>query len=78
MDIFDELAEAWPAPVVARREVSRFSGGVLNPRTLANLDSLGQGPPRIALRPRVIAYPTRALVEWMRDRAAKTKIGERK
>lgn len=76
-DIFEQLADSWPAPIVARKEVSRFSGGVLNPRSMANLDSLGQGPPRISLGPRVIAYPTRALVEWMRNRAAKTKTGEK-
>jgi hypothetical protein len=29
---FDELVRAWPSALVARREVARFSGGLLYPR----------------------------------------------
>lgn len=77
-DIFEQLVDSWPAPIVARREVSRFSGGVLNPRTLANLDSLGEGPPKIKIGEKMVAYPTKSLVAWMRDRAAeKTKTKEK-
>lgn len=72
MDIYDELAARWASPVVARKEVNRFSGGILNPRTLANLDSLGQGPTgKFQVGPRQIAYPVKDLVTWMRDRATK-------
>lgn len=78
MDIFDELAAAWSAPLVARREVTRFSGGILNPRTLANLDSQGEGPPRVKWGAKMVAYPTKSLVEWMRKRATKTTNEERK
>lgn len=66
-DIFDQMVESWPAPVVARSEVARFSGGVLHPRTLANADSLGTGPKRINFG-RKVAYPTKSLAEWMRSR----------
>lgn len=77
MDIFDELAATWAAPIVARREVGKFSGGALNPRTLANLDSLGEGPPRLKLGEKMVVYPTRSLAEWMRNRA-KTDNEEKK
>jgi len=77
MDIYDELATRWPSPIVARKEVGRFSGGVLNPRSMANLDSLGEGVPgKFQAAPRKIAYPVKELVKWMRDRAAKTKINK--
>lgn len=66
-DIFDRMVESWPAPVVARSEVARFSGGLLHPRTLANADSLGTGPERITFG-RKVAYPTRSLADWMRSR----------
>ncbi len=59
-----ELAEAWNAPIVARSKVGEFSGGVLNPRTLANMDSLGKGPGKIVVRGKV-CYATRELVAWM-------------
>jgi len=38
------LAESWKAPFVARREVYRFSGGIVTPGHLANEDSRGSGP----------------------------------
>ena len=39
-----DLAEKWPSPYVARNEVKAFSGGILTPKYLANLDSAGKGP----------------------------------
>ena len=45
-DIFKEMAEAWGRPLVPRMNVDEFSGGLLHPRTMANLDSLGEGPKR--------------------------------
>jgi len=64
----NELAKSWKAPIVARSEVSKFSGGLLHPRTLANLDCLGLGPESIRIGGRV-CYPTGALVEWLKARA---------
>lgn len=68
-DIFEQLADAWPAPIVARREIAKFSGGVLQPRSMANSDSAGVGPPKIKIGSRTVAYPVKELVKWMRDRA---------
>ena len=65
---FDELVRAWPSPLVARKEVSRFSGGLLSPRTMANLDSQKKGPERVRVGGRT-AYPTRALADWLRNRS---------
>ena len=65
---FELFKKSWPAPVVARSQVDVFSGGLLHPRTLRNLDSLGQGPPRIKLG-RLVAYPVDGLVQWMQERA---------
>ena len=63
----DTLAENWPSPIVARSEVGTFSGHVLHPRTLANLDSLGLGPGKIMIGNRA-CYSTRKLVAWMKQR----------
>lgn len=63
----DELATAWGAPIVARTEVARFSGGLLNPRTMANLDSLGKGPGKVVYGGKA-AYPTMRLIAWMKER----------
>jgi hypothetical protein len=63
----DALADSWESPIVARSEVKAFSGGLLHPRTLANLDSLGTGPGKIMVGNRA-CYSTRKLVAWMKQR----------
>lgn len=62
------MAEKWPSPIVARTEVARFSGGILHPRTLANLDARGEGPKTRIKHGRKVAYPVDALIEFLRKR----------
>ena len=64
---FSELADAWGSPIVAREAVSKFSGGLLNPRTMANIDSQGCGPKMVKLG-RKRGYWVDSLVEWMNSR----------
>lgn len=66
--LLDEMARAWRSPVVARGKVEEFSGGVLNGRTLANLDSLGQGPKERFRMGRVVFYSVSALIDFIRER----------
>lgn len=67
-DSFAGMIDKWPSPIVARSEVSRFSGGLLHPRTLANLDARGEGPKTRIKQGRKVAYPVDALIEFMRER----------
>jgi hypothetical protein len=62
------LADNWPSPLVARnqQQLDKFSGGILNARTLANEDSLGTGPKGRVKCGRKIAYPVMSLVDWMK------------
>jgi len=69
-NIFQKLKENWPSPIVARHEVGKFSGGLLNPRTMANCDSLGTGIPGKITVGRRVAYPVDALIESMQGRSA--------
>lgn len=72
--IIKSMADRWPASIVARHEVGRFSGGVLNPRTLANRDSLGTGPAGRFKIGKKTVYPVDSLIEYLikmaDDRAA--------
>ena len=64
------LADNWHAPVVGRNDVDLryFSGGSLPmARTMANLDSRGEGPPRFRIGKRVV-YPVDTLIKWMKQR----------
>jgi len=72
---FNKLARSWPSAIVARTEVSRFSGGLLSPRTLANLDSLKQGPPRRRCGKKVF-YEAADLCAWMARRAQADERGD--
>jgi len=65
---FEELKKCWPSPIVSRGEVAKFSGGLLNPRTLANENSKGTGP-RYSRMGRKVFYTVDDLVSWMAERA---------
>ena len=69
-EVFEEMAEKWGSSVVARAELKKFTGGILNARTQANRDSLGEGCEKITLG-RTVAYPVKSLVEWLIERAEK-------
>ncbi len=62
------LAEKWPSPFVAREEINKFSGGILNQKYLANLDSQGKGPEGRIRIGRKIAYPVVSLIAWLESR----------
>ena len=63
--VIREAANKWPNPFVSRREISNFTGGLLAPRTMANLDCAGEGPNGAFRIGRNIAYPLDSLVEWL-------------
>jgi hypothetical protein len=69
-DIFDKMADTWPSEIVARTSTPVFSGGLLTPKYMANLDSLGEGPESLKVGKKVV-YPKRPLVKWMRGRSKK-------
>ena len=66
-DVFDEMAKKWPSSIVARSEISKFTGGLFSSGRMRNLDSQGKGP-KIRIRSgRKIAYNVEDLIEWLRD-----------
>jgi len=68
-DIFSEMAARWPSAVVARSKIDQFTGGLLSPKTIANLDSAGEGPPvRVEVYGH-IGYPVESFTKWLRTRS---------
>jgi hypothetical protein len=66
-----KLKEIWPSAIVARDEIDKFSGGLLTPRNMSNLDSRGEGPLlKIKFRGRKVAYPIDSLIDWIIDQVA--------
>ena len=72
MDIFDKMKARWPSAAVAQTKLGQFSGGLINPRTLANLNSLGCGPDGKYRLGRKVFYDVDTLIVWMRDRLTKS------
>jgi hypothetical protein len=76
MPDFTKLIRRWDSPFVARCEVDRFSGGIINPKTLANYDSLGLGPSGRFQIGRKVAYPVEEVVKWLESRVAEGGTNE--
>ncbi len=68
---FQLMADKWPSPFVARQEVERFTGGIVNPKYIANLDSQGLGPEGRIRVGRKIAYPVSEFIQWLESRSVK-------
>jgi hypothetical protein len=63
------LAEKWPSSIVARKKVREFTGGMISPGTLANLDSQGIGPPCQVRIGKNVGYVVLPFVKWLEERA---------
>ncbi len=64
------LATKWPSSIVARSEIESFTGGILNQKTCANLDSQGKGiQGRIRINSRKIAYPVQEVIRFLEERS---------
>jgi hypothetical protein len=70
MQDLSKLIHKWPSAYVARSEVARFTGGIIQPGTVANLDSIGKGPKGRIRLGRKIAYEVHAFVRWLESRVA--------
>jgi hypothetical protein len=67
------LIAGWNAPVVARTETKKFTGGAICGRTVANIESLepkNKVPGRMKIG-RKVTYPTRPYAEWIGHRLFK-------
>ncbi len=67
---FQAMAEKWPAAIVSRAEVSRFTGGLISEKYISNLDSQGKGIPGRIRIGRKIAYPIAELIAWLEARSS--------
>ena len=68
------LADSWPSAYVARQEIKKFSGGIITPKTLANLDCKGVGPEGRFRVGRKVVYHVDLFIKWFDGRA--TNINE--
>lgn len=67
MDLFGFQGSDLP-PLISRSLVGKITGGLIAPRTMANLDSLGKGPRKRVRVGKKVAYPREAFVDWLLGR----------
>jgi hypothetical protein len=70
---FSSILYNWKAPFLSREEAAKASGGTISAKTLANLDSHGEGPPGRIMIGGKIAYPTAGYAEWLSQRSKPVK-----
>lgn len=67
MDHLQELYNTLP-PILARQSVGKFTGGIIQPGTCANLDSRGLGPEGRFRVGKKICYSREAFLKWLEGR----------
>jgi hypothetical protein len=65
--LIKKMADNWFSELIPRTKVGEFTGGLISSKTMANLDSLGQGPPRISCG-RKTGYPKSSFCTWLKSR----------
>ena len=65
---FSHIFKNNPSGWILRADLTEKTGGLLNSRTVANLDSQGTGiPGRITIGKRKVAYPVQAVVDFLSE-----------
>lgn len=63
-EFIESLLDELP-PVIARKQIDKFLGGVVAAQTLANADGQGEGPEISYKVGRSIVYKTESLLRWI-------------
>jgi hypothetical protein len=69
-DILKGIDESWPSPIVLRKDVTKFSHGLVTTKTIATMDSIGRGAPSIKINGKV-AYNKQDIIQWLASRIEK-------
>ena len=62
-----QLAEELP-PIIVRSHVSKLTGGLVAPKTLANADSTGNGPTEREIVANKVVYSRQSFIDWLTER----------
>lgn len=60
-----QAAEEWSSPFIARKDVPKFTGGMISANTLRNRDSQGSGPDDRFHLGKNVGYPVNSLIHWL-------------
>ena len=68
-NLLSDMADKWPSKWISRQSIGEFSGGILNPRTMANFDTRGLGPEGRVRIGKKVAYPVKEVIRWLEKKA---------
>ena len=54
-------------PVFARKEAGKLLGGIISPKTLANIEYLGKGPVQVRTVQRSVFYERDSFCTWLEE-----------
>ena len=77
-EILQKIKEAWKAPIVLRRDIAKFSFGLVTARSLQTLDSRGQGIVKSITINGKVAYTTDSVLKWLESRVKKQEEKKQK
>ncbi len=64
-ELIQKFKNSWNSPIVPKKEIASFTGGLLKPQTLTNLTAQGNGPPKpFYIRGRA-CYDIDVLLTWL-------------
>jgi len=67
----EEILAKCPGPVISRKAGAKIIGGLISEKTLANLDSLGEGPEERVRLGRKSGYVSLSFAKWAVGRLEK-------
>jgi hypothetical protein len=74
-EILKKIDEAWPSPIVLRKDIAKFSCGLVTTKTLGTLDYTGKGINYTLINGKV-AYDKQNVIQWLAARIGKQKPQE--
>ena len=67
MSIFSKLEKYCSSEFIFREDISKITGGILNPHTMAQLDSQGVGIKNREIIGKKVAYKITDVIQWLEE-----------
>jgi hypothetical protein len=67
-EILQKIDEAWPLPIVLRKDIAKFSCGLATRRSVETADQRGYGIPNKMIINGKTAYTKEAALKWLGNR----------
>jgi hypothetical protein len=77
-EILQKINEAWPSPIVLRKDIAKFSCGLATRRSVETADQRGYGIPNKMIINGKTAYTKEAAIKWLGDRIKPDPTEEKK